>query len=101
MFNRQVHASFIGKFRIRLGKFVDGPKFQAVVMMTIALNAITLGLETSSAIRAAWGPWLQLLDRAFLGFFTLEILMAVTALGGRFFRDPWRVFDFAVVSGQV
>jgi voltage-gated sodium channel len=98
MFDRQVHVSFIGNFRIRLGKFVDGPKFQAVVMITIALNAITLGLETSSAIRAAWGPWLQLLDRAFLGFFTLEILMAVTALGGRFFRDPWRVFDFAVVS---
>jgi voltage-gated sodium channel len=67
-------------------------------MGVILFNAAVLGLETSEAAMAAWGPALLLLDAACLAVFVVELLLKLYALGGRFFGSGWNVFDLLVVG---
>ncbi len=85
-----------GRERVRAA--VERPAVQHAVLALILANAVILGLETSPALMARWGDTLTLLDRLTLGVFVLEIGAHVYAHGGRFFRDPWSVFDFTVVA---
>lgn len=64
----------------------------------IVINAITLGLETSSSVMAAIGPSLVAFDRAILAVFVVEIALRLFAHGPRFFKDPWSLFDFTIVA---
>jgi voltage-gated sodium channel len=64
----------------------------------IAVNAITLGLETSSAIMAEYGAILSILDRTALAIFVAEIVLKLIAYRHRFFVDGWNVFDFLIVG---
>src|SRR3712207_8146638 len=72
--------------------------FQRAVTALILLNAVILGLETSSAVMERWGGALHALDTALLGVFTAELALRLYAFRGRFFRDPWGLFDLAVVG---
>ncbi len=71
---------------------------QNLVLALIVVNAVVLGLETSVSIMQAWGRWLVMLDHALLAVFTVEIVLRIVAFRGAFFRDPWSVFDLAVVA---
>jgi len=84
--------------RTRLSNWLALPAVQHSVLALIILNAIILGLETSPAAMAAWGPVLKTLDRAILAVFVVEIVLRIVAHRGAFFRDPWSLFDFAVVT---
>jgi voltage-gated sodium channel len=84
--------------RTRLRRFVESPRIQHFVMVLIVLNAITLGLETSTTVMAAAGDVIHVLDRTFLAFFVAEIALRLYAHRLSFFRDPWSVFDFVVVG---
>ena len=46
----------------------------------------------------AWGPALRALDQAILAVFVVEIALRIVAWRGAFFRDPWSLFDLAVVA---
>jgi len=46
----------------------------------------------------AVGPYLIALDRTILSIFVIEIVLRLGARGWRFFRDPWSLFDFAIVG---
>ena len=85
-------------WRVRLGDFVARAWFQRVIITLIAINAVTLGLETSPTAMAVAGPVLIAVDRVILFVFVVEVVMRMTAHGWRFFRDPWSVFDFLVVG---
>ncbi|HZF75629.1 MAG TPA: ion transporter [Acetobacteraceae bacterium] len=84
--------------RARAARLVASAAFQRTVVALILLNAVTLGLETSDSIMAAWGGVLHVLDRVLLVLFTAEIALRIHAFRGRFLRDPWGVFDLAVVA---
>jgi voltage-gated sodium channel len=84
--------------RGRAARFVLAPLFQRVIVALIVLNAVTLGLETSRAVMADWGGLLLAIDRALLLIFTAEIAIRIFAFRGRFFRDPWGLFDLVVVG---
>ncbi|MCL4801519.1 MAG: ion transporter [Burkholderiales bacterium] len=71
---------------------------QRTLLGLILVNAAILGLETVPAAMARWGGWLALADRAILAVFVVEIALRIAVHGRRFFRDPWSVFDFAVVA---
>ncbi|MCU0813435.1 MAG: ion transporter [Burkholderiaceae bacterium] len=71
---------------------------QNVILALILVNAVILGMETSPALMAAWGPALIALDKAILAVFVVEIAARLFVHRGAFFRDPWSVFDFAVVA---
>ena len=82
----------------RLRDLVEAPWFNHAIIVVILLNAITLGLETSPAMMARHGELLHGLDRIALAIFMVELLLRFAAYRGRFFRDPWRLFDLVVVG---
>ena len=82
--------------RVRL--LVENRRFQTAIMALIAVNAVTLGLETSQTAMALIGPELVMFDQAVIAIFCVEIVLRLFAHGPRFFRDPWSVFDFLVVA---
>jgi voltage-gated sodium channel len=70
-----------------------------VIIAVIILNAVILGLETVPRINDPYGDILYHLDRLCLIIFVIELSLSLLAMGpNRFFRDPWRVFDFLVVG---
>lgn len=85
--------------RQRIVNWVMDPTIQAIVLVVILLNALTLGAEAT-----AWGrqpevaPVLSALDKIALTIFVAEIGLKLIAFGPKFFRDPWNVFDFVVVG---
>ncbi len=82
----------------RLGRWVETPRVQHTILVLIVINAAILGLETSPAVMAAVGPLLLAVDKAILAVFVAEIAIKLAAQRGSFFRQPWNVFDFAVVG---
>ena len=85
-------------WRVWLGGFVARAWVQRFIITLIAINAVTLGLETSPTAMAVAGPVLIAIDRTILFVFVVEVAMRMAAHGWRFFRDPWSVFDFLVVG---
>ena len=84
--------------RLRLGTWVESPPIQRFVIGVILINAVILGLETSSEIMASWAGPLVFLDRVCLGVFILELGLKLYAYRGSFWRSGWNVFDFLVVG---
>ena len=85
-------------WRQRLKAGLEMPLVQRSLITLILVNAVILGLETSSTVMASWGPWLIGADTAILAVFVVEIALRLMAHRLSFFRDPWSVFDFAVVA---
>jgi voltage-gated sodium channel len=84
--------------RARVARLVSSAPFQRTVIGLILLNAVTLGLETSGSIMEAYGGVLYAVDRVLLWLFTAELALRIYAFRGRFFRDPWGIFDLVVVG---
>ena len=84
--------------KTRLRSLVESNAFQRFILVIIASNAVVLGLETSPDAVAVAGDLLRALDRIALTIFVIEVLMKLAAHRLRYFRDPWNVFDFAVVA---
>src|SRR6056297_776739 len=84
--------------RLRVARHVESSRIQRFIIALIVLNAITLGLETSSGVMDRWGDVLLTVDRLILAVFVVEIAARIFAHGLRFFRDPWGVFDFTIVA---
>ena len=84
--------------RTKLGGFIANARVQGTIIALIIINAILLGLETwPAAMAAAGGPMLAL-DQAILSVFVVEIALRLYVHRGAFWRDPWSLFDFAVVA---
>jgi voltage-gated sodium channel len=94
-----LHAAM--PWRQRLKTRLEMPLVQRGLIALILVNAAILGLETSSAVMASWGPWLIGADKAILAVFVVEIALRLIVHRLSFFRDPWSVFDFAVVAGEI
>lgn len=82
----------------RLKSKVESRNFERFITSIIILNAITLGLETSQNLSASFITTLVLLDKIFLSIFTAELTLKMLIYRRQFFSDPWRVFDFIIVS---
>jgi voltage-gated sodium channel len=82
-------------------RIVDSRLFQRLVLALILFAAVLVGLETDRELVARWHGLFTVLDRVVLGLFTIEIVLRLLAAEGgpgRFFRDPWNVFDFVIVA---
>ncbi|MEV6716712.1 ion transporter [Lentzea sp. NPDC051208] len=84
--------------RARIGEVVESTRFQWMIIGVIVVNAATLGAETSPSIVAEHGDLLGAIDHLALAVFVAEISARLYAFGWRFFRDPWNVFDFVIVT---
>ena len=81
-----------------LKNIVESRGFTLTVTVVIAVNAVTLGLETWPLAMQIAGPLLLALDTLALWFFTVEIGLKLWLYRGRFFRDAWNVFDLLIVA---
>jgi voltage-gated sodium channel len=75
--------------------------FQRLILGLILLNAILIGLETSTSFMQSYELQARALNIVFQFLFCVEILVRVIGNSnrlGHFFRDGWNLFDIAVVS---
>jgi voltage-gated sodium channel len=84
--------------RAAVRNWVESPRIQNCIMALIVINAIVLGLETVPPVMQDYGVILLTTDSVILGVFVVEILLRLFAHRLAFFRDPWSLFDFAVVG---
>ena len=82
----------------RLRQIVTSPRTERFILALIILNAITLGLETSPWVMDRIGPMLLVLDKVVLAIFVIEVVARIAVHRLAFFKDPWSLFDFAVVA---
>lgn len=92
-----ISATQIG-FRARLAAWLEQPIIRNSIIGVILFNAVILGMETSPSIMAAAGPFILALDQACLAIFVIELVLKIVALGPRFFRVGWNIFDFVIVG---
>lgn len=77
---------------------VTHPTFERFVIAVIIVNGIALGLETSKIVMSTVGGFLEWLDFFIICFFVFEVVARMIVHKGRFWLDPWNVFDTAVVA---
>jgi len=66
----------------------------------IIVNAVLIGLETSSEFVARYDGWLHAGNDIILVFFIVEAALKITAIAPRwrlYFGDGWNLFDFSVI----
>ena len=96
MSTHELHAST--GWRARFAQALDAPMVQRTLVTLIVINAAILGMETSPTLMSAWGAALVALDHAILAVFVAEMAVRIAVHRGRFFRDPWSVFDLVVIG---
>ena len=87
----------------RCGRIVESSWFDPLMLGIIAVNAVTLGLETYGSIDAAIGEQLRLANEVILGIFVVELLIRMGAHAEHprdYFRSGWNVFDFVVIGAS-
>ena len=82
----------------QLKALITSSRTEKIITALIVLNAITLGLETSAWAMAHFGPVLMVLDKVILAVFVAEIVARIAVHRLAFFKDPWSLFDFAIVG---
>ncbi|WP_306250564.1 ion transporter [Parvularcula sp. IMCC14364] len=85
----------------KLRTFLESRLFQNSILLLIVANAVTLGMETFTEIRAEYALLLYRADLIFLAIFVIELLMRIYAYRRQFFRNGWNVFDFIIISLSV
>jgi voltage-gated sodium channel len=81
-----------------LARLLAHPFTERFILALILVNAVTLGLETDAGIADRWGGVLHAIDVFALSVFVVELTAKMIVQRSRFVRDPWNVFDFAVVA---
>lgn len=84
--------------RENVQRVVEARSFHHAIMAVIVVNAVTLGLETTTSLGERVHSLLHVLDRAALAIFVVELLAKVYVYRLGFFRSAWNVFDLLVVS---
>lgn len=81
-----------------LQNLLENRKFEWFITIIIAINAVTLGLETVPAAIEQFGPLLYFFDRLILWIFVAELASKLVVYRQNFAKDPWRIFDLIVVG---
>lgn len=87
-----------------LRRIADAAWFQHFVTGVILFAGALVGAETSPAIVERHGAAMDVLDKLVRGIFLAEVIIKIGAEGRRpwrYFRDPWNVFDFAIVAAAL
>jgi voltage-gated sodium channel len=93
-----IPLEFRRPWRQQLANWLERPRIQFLVMTLILINAVILGLETSSTMMQHSGGLLKRLDQFILGLFVVEITLRFVAHGWRLLKDPWGLFDTLVIA---
>ena len=75
--------------------------FNQFIIGTILLTGVVVGAQTYKDFAEENATVLNFLDQTILVIFTIEALIKILAEGHRpfnYFKNPWNVFDFAIVA---
>jgi len=75
--------------------------FQHFILGTIILAGVLVGIQTYGESVSDYDSLLNFADAIILAIFTVEVVIKMLAVGPRFqdyFKDPWNIFDFAIVA---
>ena len=75
--------------------------FNRFIIITILLAGVVVGAQTYKDFALENIAVLHFLDQIILAIFTVEALIKILAEGNRplnYFKNPWNVFDFAIVA---
>ncbi len=84
--------------KAKIQNYIEGRFFQNLIITLIIINAIILGLQTSSLITKDYGSILTSIDDIILIVFVIEIALRLFVYRWGVFKRPWSVFDFIVIS---
>ncbi|MTI18781.1 ion transporter [Rhodobacteraceae bacterium RKSG542] len=84
--------------REQLRTLIESREWEYTIVAIIILNAVTLGLETSNSMMAAYGGLLTTIDRVILAIFVVELTVRIYAFGPSFFKGPWNIFDSVIIG---
>jgi hypothetical protein len=81
---------------------VDSPAINNLVLVVILANCVLMAMDVPTGVSPELGIFMERANHFFLGFYTLELLARVVALGlhcepGGFFSDPFTVFEGSIV----
>jgi voltage-gated sodium channel len=93
-----MHIAMSKDLRTQLQHIIEHSLVQKAIITLILINAVILGLETSSTVMHRAGSILLLIDLLILAVFVIEILLRIYVFRLDFWRDPWSLFDFSVVA---
>jgi voltage-gated sodium channel len=86
---------------IKCSKLANSRSFNHFIIATILLAAVVVGAQTYKTFAQVNADLLLFLDRSILAIFTFEALIKILAEGKRplrYFKNPWNIFDFAIVA---
>lgn len=81
-------------------RVINHAYFDYSIIALILINAVVLGLETSSGIVSQYGELLALSSDIILALFIVEALLKMLAVAPKinlYFKDGWNLFDFSVI----
>jgi len=84
--------------RTTIKRFIEMVYFQHFITFLILFNGVTLGLATSNEFMAVYGDYINYIDAFVISVFTIEIALRIFVHRLNFFKDPWSLFDFFVVT---
>jgi len=84
--------------RTRVQSLIEHSYFQNLIIALILINAVLLGLETYPMLMHEAGALILALDQMILVVFVVEIALRIYVRRLAFWRDPWSLFDFSVVT---
>ena len=97
MLTSATESTFTG-VRKQTHVFIEHRHIHGLIIILILINAALLGLETWPVAMAVAGGLILTVDKIILMVFVIEIALRLYVHRLAFWRDPWSLFDFAVVA---
>ncbi|MCX2803017.1 ion transporter [Microbulbifer thermotolerans] len=82
-------------------RLAEAPLFHRIIIGLILLNAVAVGLETSTWVTERFGGLLGAINQLILMAFVAEAAVKMAAHGSRpwrYFANGWNCFDFAIIA---
>ena len=76
---------FFNTMNATLQAFFSSKSYHAFISAVILLNCLVLGLDTSEFIKASGAKWLEIIDKACLAVFVVELGLKIYAFKLAFF----------------
>lgn len=81
-----------------LKKIISEKLWNHSIAALIIINTIVLGMETYPNVMDKYGEILTFIDKIILYIFITELILRFVAYRLDFFKNPWSIFDFVIIS---
>lgn len=86
---------------IRKLRKINSRTIEKFLLTVIIINSITLGLETDKELFENYKEYFNYINNIALLIFSVEIISKIMLSRGRYFKNPWNVFDFIIITASI